>query len=84
VSQGPDCSVFDEVILEENDMPETVEAVLWCAALATWLMMLFTIVRQGVKKIIDLVRGRVSRRGKAPRSPFEREGRQSRETWRPE
>jgi hypothetical protein len=65
-------------------MPETVEAVLWCAALATWLMMLFTIVREGVRKIVDLVRKRKGRRGKVVRSPFAREGRQSRETWRPE
>ena len=65
-------------------MPETVEAILWCAALATWLMMSFTIVREGVKKIVDLVRGRVSRRGKAPRSPFVRDAQQSRDTWRPE
>jgi hypothetical protein len=28
-------------------MPETVEALLWCAALATWLMMLFTIIKEG-------------------------------------
>ena len=76
--------VFDEVIFEENDMPETIEAILWCAALATWLMMLFTIVREGVKKIVELVRGRVSRRGKTPRSPFAGDGQQPRETWRPE
>ena len=65
-------------------MPETVEAILWCAALATWLMMLFTIVREGVKKVVDFVRRRKGRRGKVLRSPFARDGQQSRETWRPE
>jgi hypothetical protein len=63
-------------------MPETVEALLWCAALATWLMMLFTIVRGGVKKIADHVRGRMSRQGEALRSPAVRDGRHSRETGR--
>ena len=65
-------------------MPETVEALLWCAALATWLMMLFTFVREGVKKIVDRVRRRKGRQGKVLRSPFARDGQQSRETWRPE
>ncbi len=65
-------------------MPETIEALLWCAALATWLMMFFTIVKKGVKKIADLVRRRMRKQGKFLRSPFERDGQKSRETWRPE
>jgi hypothetical protein len=84
MSPGPDCLVFDEVIFEENYMPETVEALLWCAALATWLMMLFTFVREGVKKIVDRVRGRMSRQGKVLRSPLVRDGQQSRKIWRRE
>jgi hypothetical protein len=65
-------------------MPETVEALLWCAALATWLMMLFTIIKEGVKKIADRVRRRMGRQGKVLRSPFVRDGQKSRETWRSE
>jgi hypothetical protein len=76
--------VFEEVICEENDMPETVEALLWCAALATWLMILFTIVREGVKKLVDRVRGRMSRQGKVLRSPLVRDGQQSRKIGRRE
>ncbi len=65
-------------------MPETVEALLWCAALATWLMMFFTIVKEGVKEIVDRVRRRKGGRGKALRSPFAGDGQKSRETWRSE
>lgn len=32
-------------------MPETLEALLWCAALATWLMILSTIVKEVVKTV---------------------------------
>ena len=28
-------------------MPEILEALLWCTALATWLMILFVIVSRG-------------------------------------
>jgi hypothetical protein len=69
--------VFEEVICEENDMPETVEALLWCAALATWLMILFTIVSESVKKLVDRIRGRMSRRAKVL-SLLARDGQQSR------
>ena len=76
--------VFEEVIYEESDMPETIEALLWCAALATWLVILFTIVREGVKKLVDRVRGRMSRQGKVIRSPLVRDGQQSRKIGHPE
>lgn len=62
-------------------MPETIEALLWCAARATWLMMFFTIVRKGVNEILGSVRRRMGRQAKVLRSPF---GQKSRETWRPE
>jgi hypothetical protein len=75
--------VFEEVICEENDMPETVEALLWCAALATWLMILFTIVGEGVKKLVDRIRGRMSRQGKVL-SLLVRDGQQSRKIGRRE
>jgi hypothetical protein len=65
-------------------MPETLEALLWCAALATWLMILFTIVKEGVKRIADHVRRRMGKPGKVLRSPLVKDGQQSRETWRPE
>ena len=42
-------------------MPETIDAVLWCAALATWLMMIFAIMKDGAMKIIAVIR-RKSRR----------------------
>ncbi len=65
-------------------MPETLEALLWCAALATWLMMLFTIVKDGVNKIVDQVRGRRGGQQKTLRTPSVGDGRRSRVTWRPE
>lgn len=65
-------------------MPETLEALLWCAALATWLMILFTIIRESVKKIASRVRRRMGRQSKVLRTPFARDGQESRETWRPE
>jgi len=47
-------------------MPETVEVLLWCAALATWLMMLFKIVSESVKKLVLFIRGRTSRIRQTP------------------
>ncbi|SDJ37221.1 hypothetical protein SAMN05216338_104760 [Bradyrhizobium sp. Rc2d] len=37
-------------------MPETAEVLLWCAALATWLMMFLAIVVEGLKKIANRFR----------------------------
>jgi hypothetical protein len=45
-------------------MPETVEILLWCAALATWLMMFFAIAIEGIKKLARHFRGRVSAKRK--------------------
>jgi hypothetical protein len=47
-------------------MPETLDVLLWCAALATWLMMFFAIVSESVKKLMPLLRGRTSRFRRAP------------------
>ncbi|SFQ16934.1 hypothetical protein SAMN05216330_11764 [Bradyrhizobium sp. Ghvi] len=35
-------------------MPETLESLLWCAALATWLMLLFGIAAQRLKPLSSL------------------------------
>ena len=32
-------------------MPETLESLLWCAALATWLMLLFGIAIERLKPL---------------------------------
>lgn len=32
-------------------MPETLESLLWCAALATWLMLLFRIMSERLKPL---------------------------------
>jgi hypothetical protein len=32
-------------------MPETLEALLWCAALATWLMVLFYFMGAGLSAL---------------------------------
>lgn len=32
-------------------MPETLESLLWCAALATWLMLLFRIMGEYLKPL---------------------------------
>ncbi|WP_164933898.1 hypothetical protein [Bradyrhizobium guangzhouense] len=44
-------------------MSETIDAVLWCAALATWLMMFSAIIKDGVMKIVAGLRDRPGRRG---------------------
>lgn len=47
-------------------MLETVETLLWCAALATWLMMFFRIASESVKELVLLVRARAGRPRRAP------------------
>jgi len=63
-------------------MSEMLEALLWCAALATWLMIAFTIAREGVRKIVQTIRS-MSAQGKVHRS-LARDAQSSRETRRPE
>ncbi|SCB42210.1 hypothetical protein GA0061098_100965 [Bradyrhizobium shewense] len=36
-------------------MPETLEILLWCAALATWLMLSFRIISEHLKPLSNLV-----------------------------
>jgi hypothetical protein len=36
-------------------MPETLESLLWCAALATWLMLFFTIAGERLKPLPKLL-----------------------------
>ncbi|MDN5000094.1 hypothetical protein ACFQZO_04255 [Bradyrhizobium sp. GCM10027634] len=36
-------------------MPEALESLLWCAALATWLMILFRIVGEHLKPAAKLL-----------------------------
>ncbi|MDH6259574.1 hypothetical protein [Bradyrhizobium sp. BR13661] len=47
-------------------MPETVDVLLWCAALATWLMMFFKIASESVKKLVLFVRGRANKPRRTP------------------
>ena len=37
-------------------MPEILEVVLWCAALATWLMLLFALVSKTLKQLSKRIR----------------------------
>ena len=37
-------------------MPEIFEVVLWCAALATWLMLLFALVSKTLKQLSKSIR----------------------------
>ncbi|UPK33042.1 hypothetical protein IVB18_33100 [Bradyrhizobium sp. 186] len=37
-------------------MPEILEVVLWCAALATWLMLLFAFVGNALKPLSKSIR----------------------------
>ena len=37
-------------------MPEILEVVLWCAALATWLMLLFALVGKTLKQLSKSIR----------------------------
>jgi hypothetical protein len=41
-------------------MPATVEILLWCAALATWLMMFLAIVIDGIRRLANSFRQRPS------------------------
>ncbi len=41
-------------------MPEIFEVVLWCAALATWLMLFFAFVGKGLRSFATSIR-RVSK-----------------------
>ncbi|MGL3108300.1 hypothetical protein [Bradyrhizobium sp. BR 1432] len=36
-------------------MPETLESLLWCAALATWLMLFFGITAERLKPLSKLL-----------------------------
>lgn len=36
-------------------MPETLETLLWCAALATWLMLCFRLTSERLKPLSNLV-----------------------------
>lgn len=36
-------------------MPETLESLLWCAALATWLMLLFALISDRLKPLSRLI-----------------------------
>lgn len=36
-------------------MPETLESLLWCAALATWLMLLFGFISERLKPLSKLI-----------------------------
>ena len=37
-------------------MPETLEVLLWCAALATWLMLLFAFMGNALKPLSRSIR----------------------------
>jgi len=37
-------------------MPETLELILWCAALATWLILLFRFLREPYKALSKAIR----------------------------
>jgi hypothetical protein len=41
-------------------MPETLELILWCAALATWLMLLFKFLREPYKTLSKAIRRLIS------------------------
>ena len=56
-------------------MSETVDVLLWCAALATWLMMFSRIVSEGVKKLVLFVRGRTGRVRRTPSDRHQNAGR---------
>lgn len=56
-------------------MSETVDVLLWCAALATWLMMFSKIVIESVKKLVLFVRGRSSKLRRTPADRHQNAGR---------
>jgi hypothetical protein len=47
---------FREVIFREGIMPDILEAVLWCAALATWLMLLSAFLGNALKPLLKNIR----------------------------
>ncbi|MGY4373345.1 hypothetical protein ACVWZR_001493 [Bradyrhizobium sp. i1.3.1] len=47
---------FKVIILRGIIMPEIFEVVLWCAALATWLMLLFALVSKTLKQLSKSIR----------------------------
>jgi hypothetical protein len=46
---------FWEAAMPET-MPETLELILWCAALATWLILLFRFLREPYKALSKAIR----------------------------
>jgi hypothetical protein len=40
-------------------MPETLEILLWCAALATWLMLLLAFVSKALGPLLKSIRRRI-------------------------
>ena len=51
--------IFLEVIMPETFeiiIPETLEILLWFAALATWLMLLFVILRTALEPLFKRMR----------------------------
>jgi hypothetical protein len=40
-------------------MPKMLEDLLWCAALATWLMLLCRFIREGLRPILKGIRRRL-------------------------
>lgn len=36
-------------------MPETLESLLWCAALATWLMLFFGLISERLKPVSKFI-----------------------------
>ena len=47
-------------------MSETIDVLLWCAALATWLMMFSKIVIESAKKLVLFVRGKSRKLRRTP------------------
>ena len=45
-----------------DDIPETLELILWCAALATWLILLFRFLMQPGKALSKAIRRLVESR----------------------
>lgn len=43
------------VVFQEGMMPETLESLLWCAALATWLMLFFGFISERLKSLPKFV-----------------------------
>ena len=52
-------SNFKIVIFWGQAMPKMLEALLWCAALATWLMLLCRFIREGLRPLSKDIRRRL-------------------------